>query len=126
MPKLRRGEKVMDFGSGNGRLFVAIAQAGAEAHGVEHNPLLVWRSRRNIERAGLVEKDCVRRSNFWNENLSSYDAVVIYGILYILEKLKKKLQKKLHSGARGVSTSFKFPTWKPVKSDRGIYLYHQS
>lgn len=86
---LQKGEKAVDVGSGDGRLLLALAEAGAEALGFEHNILLVWRSRRNIRQAGLSDTASVRWSNFWNEDFSAFDAVTIYGIPYIMGRLEK-------------------------------------
>src|SRR3989344_7831551 len=73
---IKQGEKAVDLGSGNGRLLIALAQAGAEAHGFEHTPLLVWRSRYNIKKAGLTGKAFVHMNNFWNVDVSVFDGVV--------------------------------------------------
>ena len=125
MLEVKAGEKIIDLGSGDGRLMIAIAEAGGEAHGFEHNPLLVWRSRRNIRKAGFSGRAFVYQRDFWSVDVSVYDAVVIYGIPYIMERLEKKLRAELRPGARVVSYSFQFPTWKPMKSDRRVYLYRQ-
>lgn len=123
---LQKGEKAVDVGSGDGRLLLALAEAGAEAHGFEHNIVLVWRSRRNIRRAGLSEKAFVHWSNFWKEDFSQFDAVAIYGIPYIMRRLEKKLRAELRPGARVVSYSFPFPNWSPTQSAHSVYLYRQS
>ena len=125
MLDIKSGEKIVDLGSGDGRLLIAIAQAGGEAYGYEHNPILVWRSRHAARRLGLDGKIIISRSNFWKEDVSSYNAAVIYGIPYIMRRLEKKLQRELRPGARVVSYSFQFPTWEPVKSDRRVYLYRK-
>ena len=125
MLSVKPGEKIVDLGSGDGRLLIALAEAGAIAYGFEHNPFLVWRSRFATRRLGLDGKVNVSRSNFWKEDVSSYNAAVIYGIPYIMERLEKKLRSELRPGARVVSYSFQFPTWKPEKSDRRVYLYRK-
>lgn len=122
---LQKGEKAVDVGSGDGRLLLALAEAGAEARGFEHNIVLVWRSRRNIRRAGLSEKAFVHWSNFWKEDFSQFDAVTIYGIPYIMGRLEKKLRAELKSGARVVSYSFPFPHWEPVRKEKAVYLYEK-
>ena len=39
------GRRVVDLGSGDGRVVIALARAGFVSEGVEIIPLLVWRSR---------------------------------------------------------------------------------
>jgi len=120
---LKGGEKIVDLGSGDGRLLIALAEAGAEAHGFEHNPLLVWRSRRNIRKAGHEGKAFVHYSNFWNKDFSRFDGAVIYGISYIMRRLEEKLLKEARPGMRIVSYSFFFPNWVPEHKEKGVYVY---
>lgn len=119
----RPGEKVVDLGSGDGRLLIALAEAGAEAHGFEHNPLLAMRSRQLFRKRGCGNKAVVHCENFWNADLSSFDGVVIYGIPYIMGRLEKKLRAELRPGARVVSHAFQFPNWELSLKEKGVYLY---
>ena len=121
---LRRWEKAVDLGSGNGRLLIALAEAGAEAHGYEHNPLLVWRSRYNIKRAGLKGKAFVHTANFWNVDVSVFDAVVIYGMPYIMPKLEEKLRRELRPGARR-RAFVPVPELGAGSVAQAVYLYKQ-
>lgn len=50
LAKVKPGEKAVDLGSGDGSVIIALAKAGAEAHGYELNPFLVWLSRRQIKK----------------------------------------------------------------------------
>src|SRR3989338_10500125 len=59
---LKPGDRVSDIGSGDGRILMASAERGIEAHGYEIDPLLVWRSRLRIRRAHLEHKAYVH----WN------------------------------------------------------------
>ena len=120
---IKPGEKVVDLGSGDGRLMIAIVEAGGAAYGYEHSPLLAMRSKRNFKKAGVSDQAVVYTENFWKADLSEYNAVVIYGIPYIMTNLEKKLQKELKPGARVVSYSFPFPTWKPTEKNKQIFLY---
>ena len=125
MLAVKQGEKIADLGSGDGRLMIAIVEAGAEAHGYEHNPLLVMRSRKNFEKLGITDRAFVYMENFWNADISKYDAIVIYGISYIMPRLERKLRAELRPGARVVSYSFPFPTWEHEKEDKRGYLYRK-
>ena len=65
------GEKAADLGSGDGRIVIGLAKAGAEAHGYEINPFLVLWSRRQIRRAGLSDKAFVHWTSFWKQDYAS-------------------------------------------------------
>jgi len=123
--EVRPGMKAADIGSGDGRILIALARAGAEAHGYEINPLLVWWSRRKIREAGLEGKAFVYRQNLWRTDFSSYEVVTLFGITHIMWHLERKLRRELKPGARAVSISFSFPSW-PLKEKRdGIFIYQQ-
>jgi len=125
LAKIKPGEKAVDLGSGDGRLVIALAKSGAEAHGFEINPILVLLARINILRAGLRGKAFVHCRSFWNENFSEFDIVVIFGIGHIMDKLGKKLDKELKKGTRVVSNSFLFPNWQLLKKETCVFLYEK-
>ena len=56
------GDRAVDLGSGDGRVVIALALRGAEAHGFEVNPILVAVSRRKIREQGLEGKEIGRAS----------------------------------------------------------------
>lgn len=123
---IKPGEKAVDLGSGDGRLAIALAKAGAEAHGYEVNPLLVFWSRRKIKRAGLKKRAFIHWRSFWNEDLSSFDVVVLYGVSLMMRRLEKKLEGEVKDGTRVVSYAFDFPDWEPEKKENGIYFYQKA
>jgi 2-polyprenyl-3-methyl-5-hydroxy-6-metoxy-1,4-benzoquinol methylase len=53
MAELKPGEKVVDLGSGDGKIAIAAARRGAIARGIEYNPDMVAVSRRNAQAAGV-------------------------------------------------------------------------
>ncbi|TSC63161.1 MAG: hypothetical protein G01um1014106_566, partial [Parcubacteria group bacterium Gr01-1014_106] len=87
---VRPGEKAVDLGSGDGRIVEAFARAGAEAHGYEINPMLVWTSRRRLRAAGLSGKACIHWKSFWPADLSDMDVVAFYGTRHMLDQLTDK------------------------------------
>jgi SAM-dependent methyltransferase len=117
------GEKVADLGSGDGRILIEFAKVGVEAHGFEINPFLVWHSKKQIRMRELHDKAIVHYKNFWKQDFSSYDVIVIYGIGYIMKKLEEKLVKELKPGARVISIAFEFPKWKASFSGNGLFMY---
>ncbi|MDH5770984.1 MAG: methyltransferase domain-containing protein [Candidatus Bathyarchaeota archaeon] len=118
-------KKAADLGSGDGRVVIALAKAGAEAHGYEINPLLVWWARRNIRKAGLTDKASIHWKSFWRENFVSFDAITVFGVNYIMKDLEKKLRKELKTNARVVSNTWPFPTWSHSRKEGNVYLYEQ-
>jgi len=125
LANIKPGEKAVDLGAGDGRVVVCLAKAGLEAHGYEINPVLVLLAKINIRKAGLRGKAFIHFKNFWQEDLSRFDVVAVFGIGHIMDKLEKKLDKELRKGARVVSNSFSFPNWKPSKKEKGVFLYEK-
>lgn len=118
-----RPKRVLDMGSGDGKLVILLAKQGYQVDGVELNPWLVWRSRRAIKRAGLDGKASVRWGNFWSFDVSGYDLVTLYVIKHIMPRLEKKLSAELAPGSLVVSNYFVFPNLKPVKSTSRARAY---
>ena len=123
--KVHRGERAVDLGSGDGRIIIALAEAGAEAHGYEHNPFLVWWSRWKIRHAGLSKRAFIHRGNFWNEDFSKFTIITVFGIQYIMSRLEEKLDREVLSRTRVISYTFPLPNWTPISHERGIYLYER-
>lgn len=117
------GTKLVDLGSGDGRIVIEAAKRGATAVGYEINPVLVRRSRRAIERAGVAHRATVHWKSFWDADLSQFDIIIVYGIPYILRDLQKKFARELKPGTKILSNAFPFPRWKPTMQERKILLY---
>ena len=117
--------KAVDLGSGDGRIIIALALKGFEAHGYEINPFLVWWSRYKIRKAGLKGKAFVHKKSYWDEDFSEYDVIVVFGILNMMERLEKKMQKELNTGAVVVSSLFEFPNWEYYDKKDGVYIYQK-
>jgi hypothetical protein len=120
---LKPKDRVVDLGSGDGRIIIALAKKGVYADGFELNPILVQRSEQNIKDAGVSKKAHAYWKSFWDIDLSQYTAVTLYGIPYIMKDLEKKLLAELPKGARVASNAFTFPNWKPKKVENNVSLY---
>ncbi len=120
---VREGEKAADLGSGDGRVVIALAQRGAEAHGYEVNPLLVLWSFYRVYRAGMWGRAHIHWWSYWKADLGKYDVVIMYGIGGIMNRLKEKLFRELNPQARIVCQTFRIPGFRPLRNNQDIYLY---
>lgn len=127
LAKPRRGESALDIGSGDGRLIIALAKAGAKAVGCEINPLLIWKSRAAIKKSGLAKEASVAWRDFWREDFSRYDILVVFGRTAIMADLSVKFAAEAKPGVRIVSVVYPLPGWQPTAREKigkySIYLY---
>jgi hypothetical protein len=137
---------VVDLGSGDGRVVVAMAQRGYEAHGIEFNPWLVAWSRAAALGAGVSpalsalrgrwgvsgvnQQDGVGLASFvcgnmWGAELSRADAVVIYGVEQLMPRFGAKLQAEARPGTVVLSNTFEIPGWERrlIAEEEGVYVY---
>ena len=121
--RLKKNDKLVDLGSGDGRIVVAFAKLGVESHGYEINPVLVAFSRYRIRKAGLQEKAFIHFKDFWTTDLSGFNAVTLYGIAHIMGRLEKKLKKELKPGSKIAANYFKFPDTKELKKENNVRYY---
>lgn len=125
LARIKKGDKAVDLGSGDGRIVIAMAKAGAIAEGYEINPFLVLLSKWKIKKAGLNDKAKIYWKSFWNINLSNYDVIVMFQFHTIMKKLEKKLLNETKKNTRIVSYYWKLPSWKFIKRTENIYLYNK-
>lgn len=123
LAQLKKGEKAVDIGSGDGRVSVALAAAGAQAFGYEINPILVLWSRWQNRLLPRSHRPQFYLKNMWTTDFSQFDVIVLFGMTYIMKDLEKKLLDEVKPGARVICNSFPFPNWKPTKKIESVYLY---
>lgn len=125
LSRLTNGEIVADLGSGDGRISIAFAKAGGRATGFEIDIELVHRSEQIIKAASLQDVIKINNQNFWEEDLSSFDIVVVYPMPDIMEQLERKLTTELKKGARVLTNYYVFPSWKQKEMKDNIYLFER-
>lgn len=121
--RVKPGEKAVDIGAGDGRIVIALARAGAEAHGFEINPLLVMWAKWNIFRSGMHGKAHVHLRNFIKADFSEFDIFTTYLTQFGMKNVEKKLVDEAKPTARLAADFFQLPTWKASKHEGTIYLY---
>ena len=123
LASIKKGTKIYDLGSGDGRMLFLAAEKGATAYGIEINPFLVyftWIRSIFTPYRKLVH---VRCKNLWTTDVSSADVVFIYLLPWRMDQLATKLKKELKKGSLVVSNSFIFPNWKIYKQDPALHVY---
>jgi tRNA G37 N-methylase Trm5 len=131
MAHLKAGETLYDLGSGDGRIVIAAAEKyKAKAVGVEISPKLVAQANETIQKDGLSDQAKVVQGDVLETDVSSADVVTMYLGPSLNEKLRPRLERLLHAGARVVSHDYAIQGWKPTRVDRAegrrthlIYLY---
>lgn len=124
MAEVKPGMKVAELGSGDGRIVIAFAKAGAEVDGFEINPVLSLWSLYKVKKNKLKNVRIYTRS-FWSVNLSSYDIVVVFGMTHIMDRLRVKLEQELKPGSIVLSNIFEIPGWVPEATRTGVRLYRR-
>ena len=124
----KSGDKIAELGSGDGRICIALAKklsknSKIEIHGFEINPFLVWISRKKIRKLGLQNKIKIYWKNFFKEDLSKYNKVVMFQFNTITNRLSKKFKRELKPSSIIVSHWWKLPNWKIKKQEGRVYLY---
>ncbi|XP_062413500.1 ATP synthase subunit C lysine N-methyltransferase-like [Pungitius pungitius] len=111
-----RSGKLVDIGSGDGRIVIAAAKRGFQASGFELNPWLVWYSRYKAIREGVHSSTSFHLSDLWKVSFAQYSNVVIFGVPQMMDQLELKLACELPSTAQVVACRFPFPTWVPERT----------
>ncbi|CAH0389909.1 unnamed protein product [Bemisia tabaci] len=105
--------KVIDLGSGDGRIVISAAQNGFSADGVELNLLLVLYSRLRALRLGLSKKTSFFRQDLWKFKITPYQNVVIFGVEEMMPELEEKCHRELHNNANVIACRFPLSSLKP-------------
>ncbi|XP_064392972.1 ATP synthase subunit C lysine N-methyltransferase-like [Halichondria panicea] len=92
-----RAGRVVDLGSGDGRVCIAAAKQGNFAVGYELNPWLVWYSRWRALLSGVRQTTEFHRRNLWKVDLGEYSTIIIFGVDTMMEPLWTKISKEVLS-----------------------------
>jgi SAM-dependent methyltransferase len=120
------GDLVYDLGCGDGRILVIAArQFGARAVGIEIDPLRYLWCRALVSVLGLSERVQVIYGDFFKQDLSRADVVVMFLQFDTNDLLSLKLVDELRPGTRVVSHVATFSGWTPTRLDQAnrLYLY---
>ncbi|KAL4119770.1 hypothetical protein QTP88_012545 [Uroleucon formosanum] len=110
--KGRKG-KLVDLGSGDGRIVMNTAKAGFESVGVELNFWLVMYSRLIAMKSKIQPSPKFIRTDLWKYHLGPFTNVVIFGVEEMMLDLEKKFSEELSEGTVIVACRFPLPNLEP-------------
>jgi protein-L-isoaspartate O-methyltransferase len=110
--ELKKGEKMFDLGSGDGRIVILAARKfGADATGVEYDDSLHRQSSEEIKRLGLDKTARIIHGDIFAQDYSSANLLTVYLLPASNNKLRPMLEKQLKKGTRIVAHDFEFSGW---------------
>jgi SAM-dependent methyltransferase len=115
MAEVRKGDFLIDLGSGDGRIVIEAAKRGARGMGVDYDGNLVQLASENAERAGVADRARFEKMDLFDADLSPASVVSMYLLPNFNEKLLPRLLR-LKPGTRIVSHDGGIGDWPPDES----------
>jgi SAM-dependent methyltransferase len=113
---VKRGDHVIDLGSGDGRIVILAAKKfEATGLGVEIDPSLVERSKTNARTAGVADKVEFRVEDLFKTDLSQATVITMYLLQEVNLQLRPALLA-LKPGTRIVSHDWDMGDWAPDRT----------
>jgi len=108
----RAGERLVDLGSGDGRIVIEAAKRfGARGLGVDIDPDLVERARENARLAGVESLTAFEVRDLFETDLRGVGVVTMYLLPEVNLQLLPRLIEQLKPGARIVSHDYDLGPW---------------
>ena len=119
--KARKSKNFYDLGSGDGRVVIAVAEAGVNAVGVEIDPLKWLLSTARIKLRALDAK--ILRESFYSADLSKADVIFCYLPNATMAKLEPSMTRL--KGKTIITYRIKFPNLKPSRTIKkeNLFIY---
>lgn len=119
---LKKGQTVLDLGSGDGRFLREAARQGYKAVGIEANPLLVLVAyivclpyRKNVQ---------IIWGDMWRKDWPKTDGIYVFLHTRFMKKLDNKIVQQYNgSTINVVSYAFEIPDRVAAKRHKGLFLY---
>jgi ribosomal protein L11 methylase PrmA len=128
LAQIKKGEFMMDLGSGDGRIAIAAARDfGARAVGIDIDPQRIKEANENVQKNGVGDRVRILQADLFEANISEATVVTLYLLPSLNLKLMPKLMKELKPGTRIVSHAFDMGDWKPEQeldvNNRKVYFW---
>jgi SAM-dependent methyltransferase len=117
LSELKKGERIFDLGSGDGRVVIMAAKDfGALATGVELDAKLVASSREEIRKQRLSNASIIE-GDLLAQDYRQAQVVCVYLWPDSNERVRQKLEAELPPRARVVAHDFEIPGWNPHRTE---------
>lgn len=123
LAEIKPGEKAADLGTGDGRIAIALAKAGAIVTAYELDDKLRMLAKENATKEDLQIN--FLKKDFWEEDLSQFSIICCYPMPTIMGRLEKKLETELKPGSRVLLNYFPFLHWKEKARKDNVFLYRK-
>jgi SAM-dependent methyltransferase len=110
--QVKAGDRVIDLGSGDGRIVIEAAKRGASGVGVDLDPSLVKLATQNAQKAGVADRARFEVRDIFETDLSGASVITMYLLPEFNEKLLDRFLK-LRPGTRIVSHDGGIGDWPP-------------
>jgi SAM-dependent methyltransferase len=122
-------QKLIDLGSGDGRIVFEAVKRGYQATGVELNSVLVAYSKiktlthwQKMKKEAFNEgqstiklyRPIFRRADLWKVDMSQYDIIVVFGVQEMMSELAIKLKKEMQNETLIVSCRYPIEAYKSI------------
>ena len=119
---LKPGQKIIELGSGDGRMLNSAAKRGIYSVGYELNPILFvisWVA--TIKYRKFIT---IKYGDFWRKKWPQTDGIFVFLHTRFMKKLDKKIIREYKgSKIKVVSYAFEIPGKKAVKRKDAMFLY---
>ena len=126
LSRLNQKVIIVDLGAGDGNIIIELAKFGYNTVGLEINPLLVAIAKLKINLLKLSKFANVRLRNFWAQDLSGFDVVIVFGIPYIMQDLVHKIKTECKPGTIVISNKFHIPGLLLEENLGNVLIYKTS
>ncbi len=128
LANIKKGEFMMDLGSGDGRIAIAAARDhGATAVGIDIDPQRISEANENAKKAGVTDRVTFKQENIFTTSIKEADVITMYLLTSVNQKLRPRLLDELRPGTRLVSHAFDMGDWEADHYEsvdgRSVYLW---
>ena len=117
LAELKKGEFLIDLGSGDGRIPVTAAKKyGARGLGVDLDPDRIKEANANVTKEKVGDMVEIRRQNLFETDIAKADVISMYLLTDLNLRLRPKLLD-LKPGTRLVSHAFSMGDWMPERTE---------